>query len=159
MTFEGSDFNEDDLYDQFPSGADRGFGPEQGFNTYLKLNDPKHFKPELLDPENPAYDVVLAEFVASGDRFSVSFAQFKSSTRESEWALHKPNLTMTGEVSGIVGRVDKYPGPDLAHISTFFINHDRTMARWKQSVILIEDGAQAGQLVYKEEKHPDGLGG
>lgn len=157
MTFKGSDFNEDDMYDQFPNGADRGFGPEQGFNRYLKINDRSLFRPELLDPDSGEYDAVLAEFADSGDRFSVSFAQFKSSTRESEWALHKPNLTMTGEVPGIEGPVDKYPGPDLAHISTFFINHDRTMARWKQSVVVLEDGAQAGQMVYKEDKEPDGL--
>ena len=157
MTFDGSEFNEDDLYDQFPSGADRGFGHDQGYNEYRKINDRSLFRPELLEPDSGEYDAVLAEFVASGDRFSVPFAQFKSSTRESEWALHKPHLTMDGGVPGIRGRVDKYPGPDTAHISTFFMNHHRTMARWKQSVILVEDGAQAGQLVYKEEKDPDGL--
>jgi hypothetical protein len=157
MTIDGNGFNEEDLYDQFPSGADHGFGPDEGFNTYRKLNDASLFKPELLDAESEEFDPVLAEFVASGERFSVSFAQFKSSTRESEWALHKPHKAMAGEVPGIVGPVDKFPGSNQAHIASFFINHDRTMARWKQSVIVMEDGAQAGQMVYKEEKGPDGL--
>jgi hypothetical protein len=157
VSIDGSDFNEDDLYDQFPSGADRGFGPAEGFNRYLKLNDPSLFRPGLLQEGSDEYDPVLAAFVDSGSRFSVSFAQFKSSTRESEWALHKPHMAMAGEVEGIEGPVDKFPGAEHAHIATYIINHERTMARWKQSVVVLENGAQAGQMVYKEEKEPDGL--
>ena len=145
------EFNEDAFYDQFPSGPDYGYGPAEGYNTYRRLNDASLYRPELLDPVADEYDPVLAAFVESGNAFSVSFAQFKSSTRESEWALHKPNRTMSGEIDGIGGPVDRFPGADKARIGTFLINHDRTMARWKQSIIVMEDGQQAGQMVYKEE--------
>jgi hypothetical protein len=141
---------EEELYEQFPSGADHGYGRDQGYNVYRKLNDAALFREDLLNPDHPEFDAVLAEFVASGERFSVSFAQFKSSSRESEWTLHKPHRTMAGGIDGIDGPVDKFPA-DRPHIATFIINHDRTMARWKQSVIVMEDGAQAGQIIYKEE--------
>ncbi|HEX7195555.1 MAG TPA: hypothetical protein VF364_01840 [Candidatus Limnocylindria bacterium] len=152
----GNDFDENKLYQQFPEGRDSGHGTEQGFNTYFRLNDAELFRPEALE-RYPA----LREFVESGRTISISWAQAKSSTRESEWMLHKPHLTMDAENQrregglpaglDIAGSVDRYPGPKHAHISTFIINHDLTMARWKQSVILIEDGAQAGQMIYK---HP-----
>ena len=50
--------------------------------------------------------------------------------------------------------VERFPGPREANIATFVINHDNTLARWKQSVILIENGARAGQMIYKHP-HPD----
>ena len=152
----GDDFDENELYQQFPEGRDQGYGTEQGFNTYFKLNDVELFKPEALE-QHPA----LREFVASAEKISISWAQSKSSTRESEWMLHKPHLTMdvANQKRGgglpadldIAGSVDLYPGASKAQISTFIINHEMTMARWKQSVILIEDGKKAGQMIYK---HP-----
>ena len=30
---------EDDLYDQYPRGADHQYGPAQGYNIYRRLND------------------------------------------------------------------------------------------------------------------------
>lgn len=155
--FDNPDPWEEEHYDRFPSGADHGYGPEQGYNRYVRLNDASLFREQLLDPEDPDFDPVLAEFVATGERFSISWAQFKSSSRESEWSLHKPHLAMAGdERTGVVGPVDRYPGPEHAHIATLVINHDRTMARWKQSVVVMEDGAQAGQMIYKETEPPAG---
>lgn len=154
-------FPENALYNEFPAGAEEGHGTDEGYNTYLKLNDP-----ELFDPDKVNSIPALKEFVESGREISITFAQFKSSTRESEWALHKPHLTMDkdaargrAEAEGledvdIRGRVDRYPGPDEARIATFFINHDLTAARWKQSVILIEDGQRAGQMIYKHPAPP-----
>lgn len=139
---------EEDLYDRFPSGAEHGFGDAEGFNRYTRVNDRSLFTEAALE------DPVIQAFVDAN--FSVSFAQFKSSSRESEWALHKPHRTMAGEVDGIGGPVDRYPGPADAHIATFIINHERTMARWKQSVVVMEDGRQAGQMVYKEEDPSQG---
>lgn len=162
MSTNGEPFDENELYQQFPEGREGGYGTEHGFNTYVRLNDPSLFDPAALE-RSPA----LRAFAESGDAFSISFAQFKSSTRESEWSLHKPNLTLDAvqqRRKGVLparldidGAVEKYPGPDLARISTFIINHDRTMARWKQSVILVEDGAQAAQMIYKHppEEDPD----
>lgn len=148
MADEGyKDFNEEEAYDQFPRGADRGRGPREGFNVYRRLNDRSLFTEEALA------DPVIAAFVDAP--FSVSFLQTKSSTRESEWVLHKPHLTMAGAVEGIEGPVDLFPTDHPPHIATLLMNHHRTMARWKQSYLLIEDGADAGQIVYKEEKPSD----
>lgn len=157
---------ENELYDQFPRGADLPgddrAGSEDGYNTYFRINDASLFKEEALDAHP-----VLRAFVDSGDWISISFAMFKSSTRESEWALHKPGRTLDadnrkGPGSGgrlpadldIHGSVERYPGPELANIASFFINHDNTLARWKQSVLVMEDGARAGQMIYKHP-HPD----
>jgi len=152
-TDRGDDY-ENDLYQLFPEGSDDGHGSDDGFNTYVTLNDPSLFTEEAL--RNPAINA----FANSGNEISISFAQFKSSTRESEWSLHKPHLTMNAERGrehglppglDIKGSVAKYPGPEHAHIATFIVNHELSMARWKQSVILVEDGKQAGQMIYK---HP-----
>ncbi|MEA2650367.1 MAG: hypothetical protein QOI85_88 [Chloroflexota bacterium] len=157
---------ENEIYDQFPRGADLPgddrASSEEGYNTYFRLNDASLFRQEALD-EHP----VLRAFVDTGDSISISFAMFKSSTRESEWALHKPGRTMDadnrkGPGSGgrlpadidIQGSVERYPGPALANIATFVINHDNTLARWKQSVVVMEDGARAGQMIYKHP-HPE----
>lgn len=163
----GDEFPENDLYDRFPEGREKGYGTDEGFNTYVKLNDRELFRPEALEGS-----AALREFVNSDQTISVYWAQTKSSTRESEWMLHKPHLTMDAERqkrSGglpadldLDGAVDRYPGPQHAHIATFVINHEMTLARWKQSVILIEDGKQAGQMIYKhppEDKRATGSGG
>jgi hypothetical protein len=136
-------FEEDQLYESFPRGEDYGYGQNEGYNVYRRLNDRSLFTEEALA------DPVIAAFVDAP--FSVSFLQTKSSTRESEWVLHKPHLTMAGKVEGIQGPVEKFPTDHPPHIATFFINHHRTMARWKQSTLVVEDGDDAGQMVYKEE--------
>jgi hypothetical protein len=152
---------ENDIYSQFPEG--RSLTPEpagtgEGYNTYVRLNDESLFQPEALRG-NPA----LRAFVesGSGDRpISISFAQFKSSTRESEFALHKPHLTMDANRADgpegewlreldMDGGVDLFPGPKAARIGTFVVNHDASLARWKLSVLVVEDGQQAGQMIYK----------
>ena len=156
---------ENELYDRFPQGRDlpdpERAGTDEGYNTYVRINDASLFTAEAL--EDPA----LKAFVDTGEEISISFALFKSSTRESEWALHKPGRTMQADSRkgpGPGGRlpadidikrsVERYPGPALANIATFVINHDNTLARWKQSVIVVEDGARAGQMIYKHP-HPD----
>lgn len=159
---DGNPFNPDDLYDQFPEGREEGQGTADGYNTYVRLNDPALFAPEALEA-NPA----LRLFAHSGDDgdFVVAFVRFKSSTRESEWALHKPNLTLdaAGQKRAgllpkdldIAGEVDNYPGPEGARIATLVIDHERTLSRWPWSALLIEDGQQAGQLIYKHPVAPD----
>lgn len=156
---------ENELYDQFPEGktlpGDDRAGTDEGFNTYVQINVESLFTEEAL-----AIPAVRA-FVDTAENISISFATFKSSTRESEWAIHKPGRTFDadnrkGPGDGgrlpadidIKGRVDKYPGPATANISTLIINHDNSLARWKQSIIVMEDGAQAGQMIYKHP-HPD----
>lgn len=138
------DFNEEDLYDQFPAGAGSDAGPSDGFNTLVRLNDPDLFTPEAR--EQPAIRAFLDA------PFSVTYAQFKSSHREAEYFLHKPHKSMTGGVDGIEGHVQGMP-PD-AQIATLVINHDRSLAKRIMRSITIEDGAQAGQIIHKE--NPDG---
>lgn len=143
MVTNGDDFNEEDQYDQFPRGDSQGFGHEQGYNIYRRLNDETLFTEEALE------DPVVRAFVDAP--FVFAFAQFKSSTRESEWAIHKPHMTLANEVDGIVSEVDNFPNGNAARIGTYVINHDRTLAIRKQFVMLAEDGAQCGQMIYKQD--------
>jgi hypothetical protein len=146
----GNGFDEGALYDAFPAGAEYGYGPNEGFNALTRLNDPDLFTEEAK--EHPVVQAFLAA------PFSFTFARFKSSTRESEWALHKPHLVFNGDVPGIEGRVDGFPSNDEngapaanAHIGTYVINHDRTMARWIWYAMVAEDGAKSGMMIYKQE--------
>lgn len=135
-------FDENEAYDRFPAGADLGYGPEQGFNVKRRLNDASLFTEEALA------DPVIREFVNLP--FDVSFLQTKSSSREAEWLIHKPHLVLAGKAGGIDvsdGRFD-HPG----HITTLMINHERTMARWKQSVIMTQDGSDTASIVYKQDE-------
>jgi hypothetical protein len=156
---EGDEFDPDPIYESFPSGESRGFGTDQGFNEFKKLNDPELFT------DDARRDPVIRAFLEAP--FSVTYVQFKSSTRESEWAIHKPHLILDRDAAlerpeavgldqtVIEGKVDRYPGPDAAHISTFVVNHDVTLARLKQSVIVMENGAQAGQMIWKHPQRQD----
>jgi hypothetical protein len=133
-------FNEEDLYDQFPVGAENDFGPAQGFNTWVRVNDETLFTEEALS--NPA----VRAFVDAP--FSVNFAQFKSSYRETEYFLHKPHKAMSGQVEGIEGSVAGIP--EEPRISTLVVNHERSLA-WKVTrSMVVEDGAVAGQIIHKE---------
>ena len=76
-------------------------------------------------------------------------AQFKSSTRESEYFLHKPVRAMTDGVEGIDGGVVNMP--QAARLATLVINHERTLAKRITRSIVIEDGEAAGQVVHKQE--------
>jgi hypothetical protein len=136
-------FDEDRLYDQFPSGASEGFGPEEGFDTWVCVNDPSLFTQAAL--ENPA----IQAFVNAP--FKVTYAQFKSSHRESEYFVHKPDRAMTGRVNGIVGVVDGISGDaPRTPIATLVLNHEQTLALHITRSIVVSGGGQAGQLVIKE---------
>ena len=141
MVTDGDEFDPNGLYDQFPDGASQGYGPEQGFNAIIQLNDPELFTDEAR--RNP----VIQEFLSAP--FSVSYVQFKSSTREAEYFVHKPHLAMAGVVDGIVGSVSGFPAGN-PHIGTFVINHDATLAKSIMRALVIEDGDQAGSMVHKE---------
>ena len=95
-------FDEDSLYDQFPSGDSDGFGFDEGFNRWVHVNDPSLFTAEAL--QNPA----IQAFVNAP--FHVTYAQFKSSHRESEYFVHKPHRAMSGDVKDINGVVEGISG-------------------------------------------------
>ena len=145
MTVNGDhEIDPTDLYDQFPDGATAGYGPAQGFNRFVRLNDPELFT------EQARADPVIREFLDAP--FSVTYVQFKSSHRQAEYYVHKPHLAMSGQVEGIDGSVDLFPtAPKRPHIGTYVINHDMTLARAIMRALIIEDGAQAGQIIYKED--------
>ena len=136
-------FNEDEIYDEhFPRGADHNVGPDEGFNTWVHVNDASLFTEEAL--ENPA----IRAFVDAP--FSVSYAQFKSSFRETEYFIHKPDRAMTGQVDGIEGTVADFP--EEPKISTLVMNHERTLAVWITRSLTVADGKSAGQVIHKEER-------
>jgi hypothetical protein len=161
MQSDEDEYPENARYNEFPAGAEEGYGTADGYNTHLKLNDP-----DLFTESQKENNKALQRFLDTDEEISISFVAYKSSTRESEWALHKPHLTLNkgaaigrAEAAGledvdIAGDIDRYPGPDEARISTFVINHDATLARLKQSVIVMENGAQAGQMIYKHPPPP-----
>jgi hypothetical protein len=134
-------FNEEEKYDEFPRGAEYGFGPDEGYNRWVRLNDPELFTPEARN------DPVIAEFLRAP--FTVNYAQFTSSTRESEYFVHKPQKAMMGEVKGVEGGIANMPRPP--RIATLIVNHERTLAKRITRSITIEDGEQAGQMIHKEE--------
>ena len=138
--------SEDDLYDMFPTGESLGFGPDQGFSTIERLNDPDLFTDAAK--EHPA----IREFLLAP--FSVSFVQFKSSTREAEYFIHKPHRVMGGHVEGVVGSVDRFPSEE-PRIGTFVINHDATLAKSIMRALVIEDGAQSGAMIHKQTEPDD----
>ncbi len=131
-----------DLYDRFPDGASAGYGPPQGYNRFVRLNDPDLFT------DAARADPVIREFLEAP--FSVTYVQFKSSHREAEYYVHKPHLALAGKVEGIEGAVDRFPA-EAPRIGTYVINHDRTLAKSIMYALVLEDGAQAGQIIYKED--------
>jgi len=147
MSAQDPEFNENDLYEQFPAGASDGNGPLEGFNTWVQLNDKSLFTPEAL--EIPAVRAFVEAPIV------VTYAQFKSSHRESEYFVHKPVVAMTGGVDGIGGSVTGLANDP--RIATLVINHERTLARHIIRSLVITDaggsagaGGTAGQIIHKE---------
>lgn len=144
-------FDEEAAYNEFPSGEELGYGPAKGFNVKRRLNDARLFTEEALA------DPVIREFVELP--FDVSFLQTKSSTREAEWFIHKPHVVLTRNTKSTEPPKPTYDGIDVSdgrfdhpgHITTLMVNHERTMARWKQSVIITQDGTDTASIVYKQD--------
>jgi hypothetical protein len=143
MLSRDSDFDEDRLYDLFPAGASDGFGPDEGFDTWVRVNDPSLFTDAAL--RNPA----IQAFISAP--FNVTYAQFKSSHRESEYFIHKPNRAMTGHVDGIYGVVDGITRDvPRTPIATLVLNHEETLAFHITRSIVVSGSGQAGQMIVKE---------
>jgi hypothetical protein len=137
-------FNENDLYDKFPDSVAAGFGPDQGFNDWRQINNKDLFTEEALK------DPVIQAFVNAP--ITVTYAQFKSSFRESEYFIHKPHLAMSGGVDGIEGAVEFVKADDGARtpIGTYVIDHEQTLAFLITRSIVISTATQAGQIIHKE---------
>jgi len=140
-TRDENEFNPNDLYDQFPSGAEEGFGFNEGFNEWVRINDPTLFTEEAR--RHP----VIAAFLEAP--FSVNYAQFKSSRQETEYFIHKPVEAMTGRLPKLIrGRIDGMP--DEPKIATLVMNHHYSLARLITRSLVVEDGQDAGQLIHKQ---------
>lgn len=141
------DFDPDPIYDDaFLPGERSGYGPREGFNTFVRLNDERLFTPEAL--ENP----VIREFVDAP--ITVTYVQAKSSTREAEWLIHKPGKVFAGEVEGFefsgfgdARSIDRFD-PE-APLGTYVINHQRTLARFPIRSFIVTDDEQTGQMIHK----------
>jgi len=143
MASDDPHFDEDALYDQFPSGADDGNGPDEGFNTWQRINDESLFTEEAL--KIPAIRAFVDAPIA------MTYAQFKSSHRETEYWIHKPQRAMSGGVYGIEGGVQGVSADDPpTPIGTYVINHDKTLAVHITRAVVITDGSTAGQIIHKE---------
>ncbi len=141
---------ENRLYDEFPSGASQGFGPPEGFNRWVRINDEALFTAEALR------DPVVQAFVKAP--FKVTYARFKSSSRESEYFIHKPHLAMTGgvrplrDIGGIEGTVEDVSGTEpRTEIATLVLHHERTLAYHPCHSIVVSGGGPAGQMIIKQE--------
>jgi hypothetical protein len=143
------DFDPRELYDQFPSGADNEDEPPPPPSGWVWVNNPDLFTDEAKE------DPLIGAFLSAP--FAVSMGLFKSSTREAELAVHMPHIAMAGdEDGGIRGRVERFPeNPDDVQISTLILNHERTLAVRKLFAIVVEDGARAGQMIYKQHRRAD----
>lgn len=148
MVANGDDeFDPDPIYnDAFPPGEDGGYGPRDGFNTFVRLNDERLFTPEAL--ENP----VIRAFVNAP--ITVTYVQVKSSTREGEWLVHKPSRVFSGDVDGFEfsgygddGAIDRFD-PETP-LGTYVINHQRTLARFPIRSFIVTDDEQTGQMIHK----------
>ncbi len=143
MSSDPPPFNEDDLYDAFPDSAKAGYGPEQGFNDWRRINDASLFTSEALQ------DPVIQAFISAP--IAVTYAQFKSSYRESEYFVHKPHRALGGGVEGINGFVQGISNSDpRTPIGTYVINHEQTLAFHITRSIVISTDTQAGQIIHKE---------
>jgi hypothetical protein len=132
--------NEEEFYGRFTGGAEEGYGPDDGFNTWMRINDQSLFTEAAL--QNP----VVRAFVDAP--FSVNYAQFKSSYREAEYLLHDPHKAMTGQFEGVGGNVGDFPAEP--RISTLVMNHERALI-WRITwALALHDGNAAGQIIYKE---------
>jgi hypothetical protein len=139
----GSRPAEERVYDEeFPSGDEARVGIEQGFNRFVRINDPNLFT------EEAKRDKTIRAFLEAP--FSVNYAQFKSSHRESEWYIHKPHRVMAGDVDRIEG-VDEFP--DDPNIVTLVMNHHMTLARFITRSISVVDkkGGTVGKIDHKED--------
>lgn len=131
-------------YEAFDRGDATEYGPDQGFNTWIRLDDP-----ELFTEDAKANPVIGGLLDAP---FKLYFVQFKSSTREAEYFVHTPLATLGDQVEGIAGDPDVPPD---AHLMTLVMNHHRTLAyKIMRATAMVErsdnPGTEVGLTIHKE---------
>jgi hypothetical protein len=138
------DFNPEEKYDEFPSGESLGYGRRHGFDELVQINQRRWFTEEAQ--ANPVINAFLEAYEEEAVAFS--YLQVKSSTSESEWFIHKPDVALSeNPKSGIAGVAPGFePGQ---HIGTFVINHHRTLAFRIVRAMAVSDGTEVGTIVHK----------
>jgi hypothetical protein len=138
------DFDAEKKYNEFPSGMSMGYGRDAGYGELVQVNDRKWFT------EDAQANPVINAFLEAWEKRQVAFSylQLKSSSRESEWFIHKPHVALSrSRKSGIVGTAPGFKAGQ--HIGTFVINHNRTLAFRPTFTMVVSDGTEVGQIVYK----------
>jgi hypothetical protein len=141
-----SEFNPNAAYNAFPTNTDRGL------NRIVRINDRNLFTSEAL--EDPLLGPVLEEFLEAP--FIVYYAQFKSSSRQAEWFLHKPRIALDPHRSPQVG-IEFADGlardmPPLDRLQTLVMDHQKTLAHHSiRTMGIIETQSDAAQIIHKEE--------
>lgn len=138
------EFDPEKLYNDFPTGQSLGYGRDDGYGELVQINQRKWFT------DDAQRDPVINAFLEAWEKEQVAFSylQIKSSSRESEWFIHKPHVALSkSRKSGIAGSA---PGFDAGqHIGTFVINHHRTLAIRPVRAMVVSDGTEVGQIVHK----------
>ena len=139
------EFDPEPLYDEFPPSAELGYGTELGYNRLVQIND------RSLFTEAAQADEVINAFLKAweDEQVAFSFLQVKSSSRESEWFIHKPHLVLAGDTerTGVEGSAPGFV--EGQPIGTFVINHQRTLALRPVRAMVVTDGTQAGETIHK----------
>jgi len=139
-----NDFDPEKKYNEFPSGESIGYGRDAGYGELVQINDRKWFTEEAQ--RDPVINAFLEAF--ENEQVAFSYLQLKSSTSESEWYIHKPHVALSkGRKSGIAGSAAGFARGQ--HIGTFVINHQRTLALRPVRAMVVSDGNEVGQIVYK----------
>ena len=140
------DFDPEAEYDRYPSGEEVGFRREDGYGELRQINKREWFTDEAK--KDPVIRAFIEAGEGDGERVIFSYLQLKSSTRESEWLIHKPHLAFSeDDRTGIVGSVPGYEQGQ--HIGTFVINHERTLALRPVRAMVVSDGTEVGTIVHK----------
>jgi hypothetical protein len=140
-------FDPENEYDHFPPGEALDAGGDAGFGEIVQLNLRSWFTADAQ--ANSVIDAFLRAFEEEGVTFS--YLQLKSSSRESEWLIHKPHLILPGghDRSGIRGKVEGYR--EGTPISSFVVNHQRTLAFRPTRTLMVTDGEATGMMIHKGE--------
>jgi hypothetical protein len=141
-----SDFNPNAAYNAFPTNTDGGL------NRIVRINDMRLFSSEAL--EDPLLGPVLEEFIEAP--FIAYYAQFKSSSRQAEWFLHKPKIALDPRRSRQLGIefADNLAEdmPPLDRLQTLVMDHQKTLAHHSiRTMGVIETASDAAQIIHKEE--------
>ena len=145
--------NPDALYDQFPAGDEYGFGQAQGYARTVRINDPRYFEAWFDDPDvGPTLRAFcgLDDEDGKGSPIRLYVTRFKSSTRESEYFIHKPVEYLAGyfDLPSLTPPGEEPIG--LERLQSVVMNHERSLAWRRTFSMLVVDDKDGAQVLHKE---------